>query len=206
MISLISFILLVETLPTQSISSFDYKSILYVIIGSFIGSTISYFYTRVRFQKEQLFLNKIESYKSLSGLLIHFADLQLLKTDVSELVKVWTKLNHELNLAYLFLPHSLMLEIRAMIATTNSKLGSYLGYINEQKEKTTYFKFNANNMTSPEEIEWIPSDFLVGLEIFSEFIYNKEYTLEYLKNDIENNWYKNLINKIKYYRYKNKKK
>ncbi|MFA6979318.1 MAG: hypothetical protein WC209_08355 [Ignavibacteriaceae bacterium] len=183
----------------------DYSKYILILVGSFVGSTISYYFTRKKFQKEQLYLNKIETYKNLTDLLIDFNDKELFDPNIDSLFRKWSGLVSAINKAYLFLPEDFTLDIRAMVNSVNSKLMSYKKFkkeliTNPKLEKTYYLHFYNMNPTIFEKAEWEPSDLFINIDIFSPFIEKYRYILDFLKYEIEKNWLNTVRHKIKYFK------
>lgn len=77
-----------------------------VIIGAFIGATLSYYFTRWQFHKELLYKTKIEAYAELISLLLKFKSICNKSNNLNLIIKDFHNFISCLNSSFIFMPDS----------------------------------------------------------------------------------------------------
>jgi len=154
--------------------------ILLVIIGAFVGSILSYFYTRWKFHKELLYKSKIEAYKNLIGLLLKFKSLCNNSNNLNTIITVYQDFITALNNSYLFMPDSVYKFISDKIGNPINEAGERAFQKNRIQHKETPVDFISQLNIDVTNIEIIN----IFIDAFTPMINNIFLIVKKLKEDI----------------------
>ena len=155
--------------------------LLNIIAAAFFGSFMTYLFTKMKFQKDQLYMQKIESYQALINFMLKFKEACFIEVDLRKVAKYFSDFRMQLDKCYLFMPTSLYEMFRGPISTSMSKLGSFLGKEKKdsESENITYIDFMIGS-----RVEWTPDKTFPIIDIFTPFISQVDTFLYRLKEDI----------------------